>query len=94
MWVERIDALKQQLGLTSDAALARRLGVTPQYLSDVRKGGKPASPLLKFRILDLSAYVWTEDTVLDLLPEELKDAVAAKLHAIQARGDGPPDEPA
>jgi transcriptional regulator with XRE-family HTH domain len=83
-WVEKFDELKKKLGLSSDAALARALGVTPQYLSDVRKGGKPASPLLKFRVLDKLAHTWTEAAALDLLPDEVRALVREKLRVFKS----------
>jgi transcriptional regulator with XRE-family HTH domain len=82
-WIEKLDEVKQKLGYPSDAALARALGVTRQYLSDVRRGGKPPSPLLKFRILDKLAYAWTEGTALDLLSDDVREAVKAKLREFQ-----------
>ena len=86
-WLEMLDQMKESLGLRSDAAMARRLGVTPQYLSDVRRGAKQPSAMLKFRILDKMDFAWTDDTVLELLPEELRDLVEAKVQAARgARG--------
>ena len=85
-WIDKLDELKARLGVSSDAALARVLEVTPQYLSDVRRGGKPPSPLLKFKVLDKLAYSWTEDTVLDLLPDELRIMVKQKLRSVQSSG--------
>ena len=93
-WIEKLDELKQKLDFPSDAALARALGVTPQYLSDVRRGGKPPSPLLKFRVLDKLAYAWTEAAALDLLPDEVRALVKDKLRLVQGANEEAPDSPA
>lgn len=78
-WIEKLDELKLKLELGSDAGLARALEVTPQYLSDVRRGGKPPSPLLKFRVLDKLLQSWTESAALDLLPDEVRELVKDRL---------------
>ena len=79
VWIGHLDDLKARLNLNSDAKLARHLGFSPRYLSDVRKHGKPASAMLKFRVLDAFGLGWDMHTVLELLPDDVRDCVIAKL---------------
>ena len=88
-WVELLEELKQKLGVRSDAALARHLGFTPQFVSDVRRGGKPASPLLKYRVLDLLLPQWTASAALSLLDQEVRVLVLERLRDAKPAGAVP-----
>jgi hypothetical protein len=76
-WVNVIDTLRRRTGTPSDAALARKLGISASNLSLVRSGhGKP-SPKTKLILLEKSRNALTRELVLDLLPP----MTAAKLRA-------------
>jgi hypothetical protein len=72
---QRLEAIKQRRGLSSDKALAHLLGFTAQYLSDVRRGGKPPSQRFKFMVLDQDERLWTRERLLLLLEEGVASLV-------------------
>lgn len=49
-----LDVAKTQQGLTSDAKLAQRLGITPARVSDLRKRRKPIDEAEIFMLADMA----------------------------------------
>ena len=45
--VKRMRIARMQMDIRSDAELARRLGVAPQYLNDILRGRHKSKPLLR-----------------------------------------------
>lgn len=75
-WPKEIKYLMWHNNMTL-TALADRLGVTKQQLSQANTGGEP-SPTLKYKILDMKGYTMTRETILDLLPAQLADTIRNK----------------
>lgn len=79
-WVERIDQLKERVGHSSDMQLAADLLISRQFLSDIRSGKSPIPVGLKFKIADRLGYEMTRDALLELLPDQVANAIRKKDH--------------
>lgn len=51
-WIARIDAMKSEFELKSDAQAAKLLGISQQALSQIRKGQIEMGPLTKLALLN------------------------------------------
>lgn len=71
-WGRLFDELKAKEGLTSDAALARALGVTPPFLSAVRKHRKGVSVDLGQAIYKRLGRDMTLETLQMFVPRRVK----------------------
>lgn len=67
-WVAVIETLRKRTGAKSDAALARKLGISTSNLSLVRTGHGQPSPKTKLILIEKSRHALTRELVLDLLP--------------------------
>ncbi len=76
-WPEIIEKLLEERQL-SLRGLAASLDLSHVYLSAVRKGTQPASPMLKFKLLDMLGYDMTRDVLLKLLPDEVANSIHKK----------------
>lgn len=59
----------------NDAQMARTLGFSRQYISDVKVGKVHPSLSLIFKVCDAQGYVWTRDRLLGLLPDEIAEKI-------------------
>lgn len=73
-WLSRLDQVKARAALTTDKQLANHLGISPQFLSNVKKG-IPFSPQLKVRIMDRLGYQLGRDALLMLLPSDVANLI-------------------
>lgn len=76
-WPKLINETLERRGL-SVRALAVELGISDVFLGAVRKGAQPASPMLKFKLLDMLGYDMTRDVLLKLLPDEVANSIHKK----------------
>lgn len=76
-WPNEIEYLLTTNHLTL-TALADRLGVKKQQLSQIKNGLAPCPAMLKYKILDMKGYTMTRETLLDLLPDELAAVIREK----------------
>lgn len=90
--VQYLDAVKRELGISSDYALAKHLELTKQAISQLQSGARGMSPTTAARvavILGLDPLVVIADAELErgsdgALWKRLRDAAAAVLVAIGA----------
>lgn len=76
-WPNEIRTLMEDRDL-SQRELATKIGMSATYIGDVL-GGKPASPMLKLKILDMRGYDLASAAVLRLLlPKEVAEELVAK----------------
>lgn len=75
-WVEKLNQLKEQRQYT-DTELAAQLGISKTFLADLRAGRRPFPPGVRFSILDMLGFDMTRDTLLMLLPDELREKITA-----------------
>ncbi|NTV93911.1 MAG: helix-turn-helix transcriptional regulator [Thiobacillus sp.] len=73
-WSNAIKELAEKRGW-SIRQLAGDLGVSQQYLNDVAKGAKPASPMLRFKLLGRMGYDISFEYFMLLLPDDVATAV-------------------
>lgn len=74
-WTRRIDALRETMGLESDAALADYLKVRPQMIGQIRAGTRRPSPKLAAMIIDRSGYGMTVELALAMLPDSVAETL-------------------
>ncbi len=68
-WEKLVDEAKRRANVSSDADIARVLGVTRAAISEWRNKRNDLGMLTKLRILDLLAYQGARDMLLALLPK-------------------------
>lgn len=73
-WQKAINQLAEDRKI-SIRQLAADLGVSQQFLNDVARGSKPASPMLKLKVLDRLGYDLTRDTLLLIFPDDIAQAI-------------------
>lgn len=71
-WIARIDAMKTEFELTSDAQAAKLLGISQQALSQIRKGQIEMGPLTKLALLNKLGAMSLRDALLEVLPAKKK----------------------
>ena len=74
IWAEAIDRLKEKIGASSYADLARELEISPQKLADARKGRRELASDVKARILVM-------------LDEPVSDAIYEAVFPTKTRGE-------
>lgn len=55
--------------------LALDIGVSQQFLNEVARGVKPASPMLKLKIMGLLGYDLSRDNLIDIFPDDVANAI-------------------
>ncbi len=78
-WQKIIRELAQKRGM-SLRQLAIEMEIGNVYLSEVARGAKPASPMLKLKLLTATGQPLGRDELISLLPDD----VAAQIRAIDA----------
>lgn len=73
-WPEKINELAAERRC-SIRQLAADLGVSQQFLSEVVRGVKPASPMLKIKVLDRFGYDLTRDILIDIFPNDIAEQI-------------------
>lgn len=76
-WGQKIKDLAEKREI-SIRAFAEELGVSSTYLHKVVNGEKPASPLLKAKILDREVFEWGIEELIEILPEEVSKFILEK----------------
>jgi len=69
-WEKMIELAKKKAHVTSDAEIARILGIGRAAISEWRNGRNDLGMLTKLRLLDLLAYQGARDMLLALLPDD------------------------
>lgn len=83
-----LEELKQRRSL-NDSQVAKLLGITRQFLFDVKSGKAKPSAKLLFRLYDALGYAWTRDAILELLlPDEIAESIRQKDNA-RSKPDDP-----
>lgn len=63
----------------SQREFAAMIGMSSTFISDVIKGDKPASPMLKLQVLDMRGYDLASEAVLRmLLPKDVAEELVKK----------------
>ncbi len=73
-WPEVIESILSSEGL-SVRKLAAEIEISDVFLGYVRKGVQPASPMLKFKLLERQGSSFDLDDVLTILPDEVAEKV-------------------
>jgi hypothetical protein len=88
-WNARLDQVRKQTGLSSDAQVALLLNTTQPTISRARSGDRDLPWQTKLRVMDLLGYQWAREAILSLLPDqtaksaiEWNNAVTRKVHGI------------
>lgn len=77
-WLAKFDEVKKMLDLPSEAALARELGVPPQFLQKIRARTAEPSAKMKLAAIDRLGFLHGREAILHaVLPKQAAAAVAA-----------------
>jgi transcriptional regulator with XRE-family HTH domain len=74
---EILERLKEKLGMSKDADLARALGLDPANLGKIKTKKIRLTAASRIKILDLLGYVWARQTLLSITPSELRKKIDA-----------------
>lgn len=86
-WIARIDAMKTEFELTSEAQAAKLLGISQQALSQIRKGQIEMGPLTKLALLNKLGAMSLRDALLEVLPAKKKAAAKKSLNRIHKKAN-------
>lgn len=84
-WLQRVDKMKIQFDLTSDAQAAKMLGISQQAMSRIRNGEKEMGPVTKMVLMDRLGFTNLREVLLEVLPEEKKTVVKGKWNELIKR---------
>lgn len=77
-WIKTLEEIRTKRGW-SIRQLAGDLGVSQAYLNDIMRGIRKPSALQKARILDRYGYHFTNEIIIEILPDDAAEVVKEAL---------------